>query len=123
MPDLPAFLQHTGPVLEQRLAQSVMSGYSGNINLSFYKNGIRLTFEKGKLLGVSDWQPPNDFEQYDHADINVAASFAPLVFLKLLFGYRSLDELDYAYPDCWFGEEGKLMMYSLFPKQKSWTMY
>ena len=46
--------------------------------------------------------------------------FPPLVFLKLVFGYRSLEELHYAYPDCWATEGDALTLEALFPKQPSW---
>jgi hypothetical protein len=39
--------------------------------------------------------------------------------LQLLFGYRSLAELRYAFPDCWADEEPTLLLNALFPKQSS----
>jgi hypothetical protein len=43
-----------------------------------------------------------------------------LTFLQLLFGYRSLDELAYAFPDCVARNDGaRLLLDTLFPKQAS----
>jgi hypothetical protein len=60
-PDLPAFLRRIAPVLESRLAASPLVGHTGEIKISFYRSGLRLVFEAGKLAEVSDWKPaPRD---------------------------------------------------------------
>jgi hypothetical protein len=73
-------------------------------------------FDQGKLTTVEDWQRP------DGRKDRGGAGFPPLVFLKLLFGYRSLAELRHAFPDCWAEEEATLLLNALFPKQASWVM-
>ena len=45
VPDLPAFIRRIAPVLEQRLADSVATGYSGELQLSFYRDGLVMHFE------------------------------------------------------------------------------
>ena len=50
VPDVPAFLQHIRPALERRLARSALAGYSGAVCIDFYRTGVRLEFEQGKLL-------------------------------------------------------------------------
>ena len=48
------------------------------------------------------------------------AGFPNLTFLQLLFGYRSLDELKYAFADCWTdGPNVQVLLDSLFPKMPS----
>jgi len=116
--DVPGFLRHIAPALEKRLANSVMSGYTGELKLNFYRDGLRLAFEQGKLTTAEKWQEPNERDENDKA----GAGFPPLVFLQLLFGYRSLKELRYAYPDCWADEEPTLLLNALFPRQSSWVM-
>ncbi len=49
VPDLPGFIRLIAPVLEERLAQSIMAGHSGEMKISFYRTGMRLVFEKGRL--------------------------------------------------------------------------
>jgi hypothetical protein len=117
VPDVPGFIRHIAPTLEKRLADSVMSGYSGELKITFYRGGLRLVFEQGRLTMVEDWQQPDD-QKKDRA----GAGFPPLVFLKLLFGYRSLAKLRDAFPDCWAEEEPTLLLNALFPKQASWVM-
>src|SRR5262249_2468909 len=91
--DLPRFLRHISPVLERRLRESAHAGYTGELTVNFYRGGLRLTFDGGKLLGVDDWQVPLWGEGM--------AGFPPLVFLQALFGHRSLDELRHFYPHLW----------------------
>ena len=116
VPDLPRLVRHLRPVLEQRLATSPMQGYSGELKLSFYQDGLRLAFEAGHLTEVATWSPPETDQEWD------GAGFPPLVFLQLLFGHRSLAELRYAFPDCWADEEPELLLKVLFPKQPSWVL-
>jgi hypothetical protein len=114
--DLPGFIRHIAPVLERRLANSVMSGFSGDLNLTFYRGGLRLAFQQGKLTEATDWTEPDTDVDWD------GAGFPPLVFLQLLFGFHSLEELRQAFPDCWTDEEPALLLNALFPKQSSWVV-
>lgn len=110
--DLPAFLRHIMPVLEDRLARSVAVGHTGELKLSFYRDGLRLVFDAGRLTNIERWQPT-------HAE-DGGAAFPGLTFLQLLFGYRSLAELRAAFPDCWAdGDAPRALLDILFPKQPS----
>ena len=53
VPDLPGFLRHVAPVLEQRLENSLLVGHSGELKISFYRSGLRLAFEGGRLVRSS----------------------------------------------------------------------
>jgi hypothetical protein len=116
VPDVPSFIRHIAPVLERRLATSVMCGFSGELNITFYRGGLQLAFDQGRLTGASDWSAPETNERWQ------GAGFPPLVFLQLLFGHRSLEELRYAFPDCWADEEPTLLLNALFPKKLSWVL-
>jgi hypothetical protein len=116
VPDVPGFVRHIAPVLENRLANSVMSGFSGKLNITFYRGGLHLAFEAGKLSEAIDWSAPETNEDWD------GAGFPPLVFLQLLLGHRSLEELRGAFPDCWADEEATLLLNALFPKGVSWVV-
>ena len=115
VPDLPAFLRHIGPALEQRLAASVAAGYSGELRLDFYRGGLRLAFDGGQLTDVEPWQRPV-------FGPGAQAGFPPLVFCQLLFGRRSLDDLRYAFPDVWASSEAELLLNALFPRRPSWVL-
>lgn len=110
--DLPGFLCHIAPVLERRLSHSPLVGYTGMLNITFYRSGVRLIFEHGRLQTVEVWETTRDMPGN--------AGFPSLTFLQLLCGYRSLDELRHALADCWVGsDEARVLLTSLFPKQPS----
>jgi hypothetical protein len=111
VPDLPRFMRHITPVLEARLADSVMAGHSGTTKLNFYTSHMTLVFADGKLTEIGTYEPKR-FAQGD-------AAFPDLTFLQLLFGYRSFEELDYAFADCFANEETAVLLPSLFPKRYS----
>jgi hypothetical protein len=114
VPDVPAFLRYIGPVLEARLASSPLVGYSGDLKLDFYRGGLRLAFDQGKLKSAEPWvEALYRDECHGH--------FPPLLFLQLLFGYRSLDELYANFQDVWPKDEARLLLNTLFPKQPSWV--
>ncbi len=110
--DLGAFLGLIAPVLEQRLASSPVAGYSGELKLSFYRTGIKMVFEQGCLAALEDWKPKV------HDDEGLAA-FPNLTFLQLVFGYRTLEEVRYAYADCWAKPDATVLLNALFPKKVS----
>ena len=112
VPDLPAFLTRIGPALEKRLEKSACCGFSGEVRLGFYRSGVCLGFDRGRLvtvasLGATELDP-------------IGAAFPGLTFLQLLFGYRSLDELRYAYPDCYADPDRVTpLLNALFPRATS----
>ncbi len=109
--DLAAFMQHIAPALEQRLITSAMHGFSGELRLNFYQEGMRLLFAQGKLTAVEAIAGHVGYGAvYDGA-------FPPLVFLKLLFCHRSLAELLAMFPDCQANEKAMSLLNALFPKQ------
>lgn len=112
VPDLQAFLWLIKPVLERRLSESVMAGYSGALRLSMYHSTIKLSFAEGKLSEVGAYEPQNYFD--------TDAFFPDLTFLHLLFCHRSFTELDAARADC-FSEnpQAQVLLNCLFPKQPS----
>jgi GNAT superfamily N-acetyltransferase len=111
VPDLPGFLQCVAPVLEERLAGSVAAGHTGELKISFYRDGLRLCFEEGRIR-AQPWKTIGEK--------GANALFPGLTFLQLLFGYRSLRELDEALADCHAsGDEARVLLEALFPKAPS----
>lgn len=112
VPHLPAFLKLIAPALERRLEDSVVAGYSGELKLDFYRGGLRMVFENGRLTATENWKVPI-------YDSSAGAGFAPLVFLQLLFGHRSLEELRYAFPEVWANPDTAVVLNALFPARPS----
>ena len=112
VPNLAGFLNHIKPALEQRIANSIAVGHSREIKISFYRDGLRLVLEKGRLATIEPWKPSPE-------DDGVIA-FPGRTFLQLLFGYRSYEELKHSFADCWSdSEEVHALIDILFPKRLS----
>jgi len=110
--DVAGFIRHIAPALEQRLAESYLPGYSGTLFYNFYRDGLKLVFEKGKLKEAESYKPASGM----HDD----AGFPDLSFLQLVFGYRSMDELRAHYADCYAeSEDAHVVTAALFPKKPS----
>ena len=109
--DVPAFLRHIAPALEARLARSPLAGHTGEIKINEYTRGFRLDWEQGKIVTIEPWTPADNQDGH--------AAFPPLVFLRLLFGHRSLAELRAFYPDCWAEDEADALLNTLFPRANS----
>ncbi len=114
--DLPGFLLRLAPALDRRLAASPMAGYDGELRLDFYRDGVRLRFARGRLTAAEPWRRPVWGERQQ-------GGFPPLVFLQLLFGRRSLDELQDAYPDVLADDTAAPLLNALFPKRPTNVIY
>jgi len=111
--NIPDFLHCITPILDERLAGSPLAGYSGEIKITFYRDGLRLVFEKGRLVCSEAWKPTPVGGTGD-------AAFPPHSFLQLLFGYRSMEQLKDSFVDCWTSkDEIHVLLDSLFPRQPS----
>lgn len=117
--DMASFLRHIGSVLESRIEKSHMNGYTGDIKISFVSDGVRIQFEMGQLVGVCRWIP-------DQSDSRLVpkvrdAMYPGLTFLQVLFGFRSVDEVEYAFPDCILtSDQTRQILDVMFPKKASW---
>ena len=114
VPDLPAFLARIAPALERRLAASPAANYTGTLKLDFYRGGLALSFEQGRLLRAEPWRACRWAWR--------RCRLPGLVFLQLLFGYRGLDELRDAFPDVWAESPAEGLLRALFPKAASWVI-
>ena len=74
--DLPGFLRHVAPALEARLAASPAAGHTGQLRLTFYRSGLTLRLEGGRLGPV---EPTDGGGKSD-------AAFPDLTFVQLVFG-------------------------------------
>jgi len=112
VPDLPEFVRLVAPVLEQRLARSIAAGFCGALRLDFYRTGVCFRFERGRLVSVKEWSPA--------AGAARDARFPGLAFLQLVFGYRSVAELEGAFADCEIlSHEARVILSALFPRRAS----
>jgi hypothetical protein len=106
--DVPKFLNHIAPVLEDRLAQSALNGFSGEIKVTEYVRGFKLKIEQGRI-SAEVWTPDDSDE----------AMFPPYTFLQILFGRRTVSDLRTMYPDCILRDEAAAVFEVLFPRRYS----
>jgi hypothetical protein len=125
VPKLADLLGRLRPVLERRLAESPFAGHSADLRLGFYRTGVRLRIEDGAVTHVEDWTPPFDTVGQEQGlpsndPRRPSALFPDQTFLQLLFGHRSLDELQDAFWDCQVRTgETRALLNVLFPRQPS----
>ena len=113
VPDVADFLRLIAPALEARLAASPLAGYTGEVRITFYRDGVRLVFEKGRLTVAEAWKPAPVGHSGD-------AGFPLLTFLQLIFGYRTIEALKVSFADCWTDrDEFHVLLEVLFPKLPS----
>jgi hypothetical protein len=123
--DLAAFLHAVGPALERRLAASPLAGHSGVLTLSNYREGVRLVFAEGRLTEAAPWPLARDvvgqeFGQPSSDPRRPMTLFPGLTWLQLVLGYRSLDQLQEAFPDCMVRTgEARALLNALFPRSPS----
>jgi hypothetical protein len=75
-----------------------------------------LVFEKGKITCIENWGPTTEERGM--------AGFPDLTFLQLVFGYRTFEELEQSFADCWYrDDEVRVLLNTLFPKHASSVMF
>ena len=110
--DVTAFMGRVAPVLERRLAASPLAGWSGELALSFFRDGVTLRLQSGRLVEVRSWQPTTE--------ATGDAAFPGLTFLQLLLGARTLEELEAAFPDCLAeADQTRALLATLFTQEAS----
>jgi ribosomal protein S18 acetylase RimI-like enzyme len=107
-----ALLRQLAPALEARLSGTVGAGYSGDLWLSWYHGGVRLHFTDGRIADVSDWMP----DEQTPGD----AAFPADTLVPVIFGFRSVAEIQSAYPDCALRSDvARALLPILFPLEPS----
>lgn len=115
-PDLPKLLTLIAPKLEERLAGTGFEGLSGEKLLGFYRTGVRLTFEGGRLTAAMAEKMPDR----QSAMVNMP----DLTFLQMLFGRRSFGEIAGMFVDAYAKTDADAaLMDTLFPKMHSDMMF
>lgn len=112
IPDLADFVRHVAPELERRLAASPFAGESATLELSCFREGVRLVLAEGRIRAVEPWQPATDARGH--------VAFPQRSFLQVLTGFRTLGELERFYPDCViYDDRSGALVEALFPPQQT----
>jgi predicted N-acetyltransferase YhbS len=119
--DVAHFLCKIGPVLERRLAASDCAGLTADLCLNLFRQAFVLRFEAGKLTAVDSIGFVDASMGADGGDLCIP----PEAFVRLVLGYRGLDELRDAWPDIVVKAGSCHVPQVLFPKMASyfWMPY
>ncbi len=116
IPDMPKWILHVRHVLEERIAASPLRGYTGSVQITFYRNGIAMEWQDGKLIHVTP-RTPAPYGDLPHAGYPYNA------FCQQVCGWRSLAELRAWYPDIWATATTAVFLDILFPKSTSQLLW
>ncbi|CAN5381511.1 hypothetical protein BH10CHL1_BH10CHL1_39570 [soil metagenome] len=114
--DVASFLSKIGPVLERRLAASACADLTADLCLNLFRQAFVLHFVAGKLQDVTAVGFVDASMGADGGDLCIP----PDAFVRLVCGYRSLDELDDAWPDMVVKPTSRYIIEALFPKRPAY---
>lgn len=116
IPDLAHFLSRIAPIMENRLAASPWHGLTAEMIVNTYREAHRLCFAGGSLVGID----PLGFVDASMGADGGHLCIPPEALLRLLFGYRRLDELFDAWPDLLVKPETRHLVETLWPRLDSY---
>lgn len=114
--DIPEFLIKIGPALEKRLAASECSGVSQELIINLFRQAYIMEFKEGKLAGVKGIGFKDASMGADGGDLCIP----PDAFVRLVFGFRTLEQLTDAWPDIVVKPESRYLLETLFPTMTSY---
>ncbi len=124
IPDKTRFLTKIAPILEARLKESSLAGFSGILRLDFYREQVDLIWSEGRLESVTSGRG-GECEK---------AFFIPEdLFIPLVLGHRTWRELQFTRPDIFpammyvgpgvdsASDKTVRLIDALFPAERSWV--
>jgi hypothetical protein len=119
--NMPALLMKLGCLFEQRLSSSARHNYTGEYLINLYRMAYRMRFVNGQLTAVDDVGFVDASMGADGGDLCIP----PDAFIRLLFGYRSLESVRDAWPDIMWKDSTFDLLTTLFPVISSciWMPY
>ena len=104
-----------GPTLENRIACSAFAGFTGEFAINLFCEAFKLEFQQGNLSEVHTLGFVPVSNDSREGDILIPRD----AFVRLVLGYRQLDELRDAWPDIVVKRESRYLLHVLFPKMTS----
>ena len=115
IPDVARLLWKIKPVLERRVAASAFAGLTADVCINLFREAFVFQFKRGKLLKVDPIGFVDASVGADGGDLCIP----PEAFVRLVFGYRGLDELRDAWPDIAVKPKSRHLVDVLLPKMTS----
>jgi hypothetical protein len=111
IPDPVRFLTRIAPVLEKRVGESDLKGFTGTFRLDFFKTNHDLLWEGGKLITIRPGAGGQELSMRIHKQL----------FPILCLGHRSWSEVAHIWPDVGpNSEKSAHLVKTLFPVTRSW---
>lgn len=104
VPDLVAFLRHVRAGLERNLLGTPAEGYTGALEISFYRSGIRVAVKRGAIESIDEWYAED-----------ARIRFTREAFTHLVCGRRRCRDLTEAFADCSAPHVESVVLDALFP--------
>jgi hypothetical protein len=95
IPSVVDLLKKICPVLEGRLARSHLTNYTAKVRLNLYREAFLIHFKRGKIVDMKSIGFLDSSVGLEGGDVNLP----PDVFVRLVLGYRELDDMVDAWPD------------------------
>jgi len=105
-------LAKIGPALNRRLAAAGYAGLTTELLINLYREAYRVRIEAGCVAEVTSAGFVDASMGADGGDLCIP----PDAFVRLILGYRTLDELHDAWPDIEVKAEKRALFDILFPK-------
>ncbi|NLE43252.1 MAG: GNAT family N-acetyltransferase [Chloroflexi bacterium] len=115
--DVPVFLMKIAPVLEGRLQRAGCGKVRTDIVLNLFRQAYVLHLEAGALTCVEPVGFVDASMGADGGDLCIP----PDAFVRLVMGYRGLDELRDAWPDIVVKPRSRYLLDALFPRVPSYV--
>lgn len=113
--NLVGFFKTISTVLERKISNSVMEGYTGSFAINLWKkmNGIAFSFENGKMVEVKKCN-------LDVGDFDISQES----LTQLIFGWKGVDDLLLDYPEVRFhNADIENLVRILFPREASFIPF
>jgi predicted acetyltransferase len=113
--DQVALLTRLIPAFESRIDKSPMPGFTKEVIINQFRQAIGISIACGKITEIRSLGFVDSSMGADGGDLCIPAD----AFLRLLFGYRSLEQLWDAWPDTVVRESSRELLGILFPKMEA----
>jgi hypothetical protein len=108
IPSIPRFIKTIGSLLTRRLSESEFHDFTGEFTFTDYRQGYSISFEKGVFTEITEKTEKNP-QEYN-------LRLPKTALIRLLMGYRTLDELADQEPDVMCAATKKPLVRVLFPR-------
>ncbi len=115
LPEAGKFIWKIRPLVDGRLARAGLQSLQQDLVINLYHQAWKLTLEQGRLVEVQSLGFVNAAMGSDGGDLCIP----PDAFVRLVFGFRSLEQLQDAWPDILIKPEKRWLVEVLFPRLRA----